>query len=422
MKVWIIEISDFLPYIDGDNRLYRAGMLAKAMVERGHKVLWWTSTFNHQLRKQRFNESTTIDIEPNYSLRLLYGPGYKSSISIHRMRHNRIIARMFASEINHVLENERPDLIYACLPTLEVSEKAILYGVRYGIPVVVDIRDKWPEIYLSPFPEFLRPVVKLLFISKFIQAYRILNKAKSILAISESNLKWGLGIAKKEIGPYDKWFPLGYYAGIKKNIMPNGEDAEKLKTKYGIGNGSLVITFVGSFSPSYDFHTVLNAARILLQLGEKRVMFIIVGNGEQEAFLKEKSKKLNNVILAGWCKKSEIEQILAISSVGLAPYKLQAMMTLPNKPFEYMAAGIPILSSLNGECRQLLEKESIGLHYVSDNSTDLKEKILWFLSHTKETKAMGIRARSLFKEQFSANTIYPKMAKHLEYIAQNRAN
>ena len=102
MKIWIVEISDFLPEIDGKNRLYRAGMLAKALVKEGHQVLWWTSTFNHQLRRQRYDESTTIDIQKKYRLRLLYGPGYKRNISFSRWKHNRAVSQEFARETREI--------------------------------------------------------------------------------------------------------------------------------------------------------------------------------------------------------------------------------------------------------------------------------------------------------------------------------
>ena len=420
MKFWIIEISDFLPNLDGANRLYRAGMLAEALVKRGHKVLWWTSTFNHQLRKQRFIGSATVDISGDYRLRLLYGPGYGRSMSISRIRHNRVTARAFAYEIENIPEAERPDLIYACLPTLEVSEKAVSYGAHCGIPVVVDIRDQWPGIYLSIFPKVVHPMLRLLLKSEFNRAHRILSGASSITGVSESNLKWGLRIAQKDASPHDRWFPLGFPLDTNKNKAVEKDGIEKIKAEYGIGNDSLVITFVGSFSPTCNFNTVMDVARALSRSGEKRVKFIMVGNGAQDTFLKTVAKELNNVVLAGWCEKPKVDKILAMSSVGLAPYTSRAPQTLPNKPFEYMAAGLPILSSLEGECRELIESESVGLHYSSNNPRDFMEKISWFLSHPGETKEMGRKARRLLEEKFNTEMIYFEMAKYLQSVVQNK--
>lgn len=418
MKIWIVEISDFLPKIDGDNRLYRAGMLAKALVGAGHEVLWWSSTFNHQLRKQRFDVSTTIDIAKNYKLRLLYGPGYKRSISFGRWKHNRAVAKEFALEISAKPIDELPDLIYACLPTLEVSEQAVLFGNRHGIPVVVDIRDRWPDIYLSPLPIFLHPIVRIIFKTEFLRAYRIFSKATAINGVSVKNLKWGLGLARRKIGTKDKWFPLGF--PISKNT--NQDIAKSMQSAHNIGirKNCFVITFVGSFSPTCNFGTVIDTARIFFENGDTRVQFVLVGNGAQASFLRKNSSGLKNVLLTGWCEKPQVEEILLNSSVGLTPYTRKAPQTLPNKPFEYMATGLPILSSLEGELETIIAQKKIGLQYKSSDPIDLKDKIMWFLSHPEETMAMGQRAEELFEKKYNADVVYPGLVEHLTKIASDR--
>ena len=418
MKVWIVEISDFLPKIDGDNRLYRAGMLAKALVEAEHEVLWWSSTFNHQLRKQRFDVSTTIDIEKNYSLRLLYGPGYRRSISFGRWRHNRAVAREFAWEISAKSIDELPDLIYACLPTLEVSEQAVLFGVRHRIPVVVDIRDQWPDIYLSPLPRVLHPIVRTILKTEFARAHRIFSKATAITGVSAKNLEWGVGLAKKKASPKDKWFPLGF--PISKNANQDTVTAIQLSRKFGIRKDCLVVTFVGSFSPTCNFRAVIDTARIFFEASDTRVQFVLVGDGAQTSFLQKNSNVLKNVLLTGWCEKPQVNEILLASSIGLMPYTGRAPQTLPNKPFEYMAAGLPILSSLEGELKTIIEQQGIGLQYKASDPIDLKDKIMWFLSHPEETKAMGQRAKALFEEKYNADVVYPGLVDHLTKITSGR--
>ena len=415
MKVWLVEISDFLPKIDRDNRLFRAGMLAKALVKAGHKVLWWSSTFNHQLRRQRFKISKTIEIKKNYHLRLLYGPGYDRSISLRRWRHNRAVAKEFSLEISAKLNDELPDLIYACLPTLEVSEQAVLFGVRHGIPVVVDIRDQWPDIYLSPLPGFLHPLVRIMLKTEFARAYRILSQATAITGVSDENLKWGLTLAKRKASSKDKWFPLGF--PNSQNRPQNTINTVQPPCKFGIKSGYFIVTFVGSFSPTCNFRTVMDTARIFFEARDTLVQFVFVGDGAQASFLQRSSKRIGNVILTGWCERPQVDKILLASSVGLMPYTRKAPQTLPNKPFECMAAGLPILSSLEGELENIIEKEGIGLQYKASDSYDLKDKIMWFLSHPEEAKAMSQRAKVLFDKKYNADVVYPNLVNHLIKIA-----
>ena len=418
MKVWLVEISDFLPKIDENNRLYRAGMLAKALVEAGHDVLWWSSTFNHQLRKQRFDVSTMIDVEKNYRLRLLYGPGYGRSISFGRWRHNRAVAKEFVREISTKPIDEQPDLIYACLPTLEVTEQAVLFGARYGIPVVVDIRDRWPDIFLSPLPRVLHSAVRIILKTEFARVRRIFGKAAAITGVSAKNLEWGLGLAKRKASPQDKWFPLGF--PIAKNANQDAVTEIQTSLKFGIKKDSLILTFVGSFSPTCNLGTVIDVARIFFEASDTRVQFVLVGDGAQASFLRRNSNGLKNVLLTGWCEKPQVEEILLNSSIGLTPYTGRAPQTLPNKPFEYMAAGLPILSSLGGELKATIEQEDIGLQYKASDPIDLKDKIMWFLSHPDETKAMGKRAKTLFEKKYNADVVYPGLVEHLTKIASGR--
>ena len=417
VRIWLVEISDFLPKIDGDNRLYRAGMLAKAMVKAGHEVLWWSSTFNHQLRKQRFNISTTIEIEKNYRLRLLYGPGYGRSISFGRWRHNRAVARGFAREIAEIPINELPDLIYACLPTLEVSEQAVLFGVRHGIPVVVDIRDRWPDIYLSPLPRFLDPIVRTILKTEFSRVRRIFKKATAITGVSEKNLEWGLGLARRKADPKDKWFPLGFSVDSNGKSGMSKSNPKEIMNKYDIGSDPFVVTFVGTFSAAFNLKTVINVAQNLSEAGDSRIKFVIVGDGVQTSSLRKLLIGIKNIVLTGWLDKSSIDEILKVSYVGLAPYSCGGLITLPNKPFEYMAASLPILSSLEGELQTIIEQENVGLQYNGSDPTDLKDKIMWFLSHPEETDAMGQRAKALFEKKYNADIVYANLVKHLEKIA-----
>jgi len=419
MRVWLVEISDFLPEIDGDNRFYRAGMLAKSLVEAGHDVLWWSSTFNHQLKRQRYKVSTTIDIQKNYRLRLLYGPGYKQSISFGRWRHNRKVAKEFVEEISAKPIDELPDLIYACLPTLEVSEQAVLFGLRYGIPVVVDVRDRWPDIYLSPLPRVLYPIGRIILKTEFDRAHKIFSKATAITGVSAKNLEWGLGLARRKASPKDKWFPLGFPVDGNDKSSMSKSNPKEIMSKYDIESDSFVVTFVGTFSAAFNLKTVIHVAQNLSDMEANRIKFVIVGNGVQMLTLRKLSSGLNNVVLTGWLDKLSVDEILKVSSMGLAPYSFGGLITLPNKPFEYMAAGLPILSSLESELKTIIEQEDIGLQYKASDPIDLKDKIMWFLSHPEETKAMGQRSKALFEEKYNADVVYANLVKHLEKTESN---
>ena len=64
---------------------------------------------------------------------------------------------------------------------------------------------------------------------------------------------------------------------------------------------------------------------------------------------------LQNVVFTGWVNKHELKYLSDIADIGLMAYSKGAPQGLPNKIFEYMSSGIPILSSLQGETEDFLK-------------------------------------------------------------------
>ena len=60
MEIWIIQTGEPLHCDDDNSRPMRAMNLANFMIERGHKVVIWSSDFYHQKGKHRFNEDKTL--------------------------------------------------------------------------------------------------------------------------------------------------------------------------------------------------------------------------------------------------------------------------------------------------------------------------------------------------------------------------
>ena len=89
-----------------------------------------------------------------------------------------------------------------------------------------------------------------------------------------------------------------------------------------------------------------------------------------------------------------------MTKVGLVTYSKDAIMSLPNKPFEYMAEGLPLLSSLRGELRDLIEKHRIGRFYEAGNPSSLADGVRWFYNHPEEARQMGKRSFELFSKKF----------------------
>lgn len=418
MRVWIIQDGEPIPGIDENTRDWRAAMLAKAFVARGHEVLWWASTFDHARKRHRFDAPRTVELQPGLTVRLLHGPGYSHNKSPKRFWHHRALAAAYARES---ASRPPPALLFCSIPTLELAEQSVIYGRKRHVPVVVDVRDAWPDHYLSMAPVPLRGLVRLLLFTEFRRAYRIFGNVTGISAISDVYLNWGLKYARRGRCPADGVFPMGYPVMAQSTVHGYNSLRDEFMARYGIDNSQLVLAFVGSFTTAFDLITVIEAARLLSRTKKVNTKFVVVGEGDQRNKLLNQAAGLNNVIFTGWFDQASVSAILGLASVGLAPYCDDSVISLPNKPFEYMAAGLPLLSSLPGELERLIGQYQIGLHYRAGDVQSLVEKIVWLAEHPEERIAMGQRARKLFEEQFRADIIYPKLVDHLEKVATNAA-
>jgi len=410
MNIWLIQDGEPLPFIDAGAREMRCCTLAKELAAKGHDVLWWASTFDYSRKKHYFYGPTTLEVSANLRLRLLHGPGYLTNQSLKRYLHQRAIASAFASEAGALTP---PDLIVGNIPFPELAEQAVLLGKKWSIPVVVFVEDCWPDIYLSMFPGFLRSAVRLLFRTEFQRIKRVFSLATSIIAVSNTYLSWALNYAGRSKSDKDEMLPLGYPSPIQTE---NRSPGESILSKLHIPSDQMLVTFVGGFGYSYDLETVVKAAKVLDSLGVKGVQFLLVGDGDQGLALRAMARGLNNLKFSGWLDQGSIHAVLGVSSVAIAAYHERATQTLPYKPFEYMAAGLPIISSLKGELSDLIETEKIGVCYRSGDVDSLVSMIQWLLAHPEARLQMGQRSRRLFNEQFSAEVIYPRAVKHLENI------
>ena len=84
MNIWILQTGEPLHCDGADVRPMRAMNLANKLIENGHNVILWSSTFSHQSKFHRFKIYKKINISDNLEIRLIHSPGYKRNISFAR--------------------------------------------------------------------------------------------------------------------------------------------------------------------------------------------------------------------------------------------------------------------------------------------------------------------------------------------------
>ena len=411
MRVWLIQTGEPLP-IDGDaTRLLRTGIMARALAARGHDVTWWCSTFNHWTKSHRYGENTTVEVGEGYRLRLLHSPGYRRNVSFSRIADHRVLARVFDREIHLEIE---PDVILCSFPTIEMADVVTNFGKEKGIPVVIDVRDLWPDAFLSFVPDTLKPLAKLLLHGMYRKTRRALGQCDAIVGVSQSYLEWGLFQAGRLRREADAVFPLGY-----ERASPSGDElaaAEKHLRRAGVDPTRTICWFIGTFGRTYDLVTVIDVARRLHERNDNRAQFVLSGDGGNAQEIRGLARGLDNVVFTGWLDANGIEWLMRTASIGLAAYAPGAPQGLPNKLFEYLSAGLPILSSLGPEASALLETYGCGLSYSAGDPASLLSAVGSLLDNPERLSTMSRAALATFEENYSIERVYVPFLDYLERI------
>lgn len=413
MKVWLVTIGEPLPTDLGSPRLLRAGLLAGVLADLGHEVVWWTSAFDHISKSHRAPADMRVRQRVGLELRLLHGPGYRRNLSLARIRDHRVLARRFS---DLAPREPRPDIILASFPAIELCLAAARYGRAHGVPVVLDVRDLWPDIFLDYIPRALRFPGRLALAPLFSETAEAFRLASAVTGITQPFVEWGLKQAGRAGTTLDRDFPMGYPAA-----SPEAESVVEARhwwrQQYGIEPGrEMLVVFFGSFGRQVDLATVLDAAR---RVRGKDIRFVLCGTGERLAESRRQASGLDHVVLPGWVDAPRIRALMAIAHVGLAPYfaRDDFLASYPNKVLEYLSSGLPVLSAIDGLVGTLVEQEGCGLCYSAEHPAARLAELIGELRNAPERlREMSDNARRVFALRFSAERVYADMASYLELV------
>jgi len=416
MHIWLINPFDELP---GEGPEQRYACLARHLAGRGHNVTWISSAFRH--RKKSVSESgvyaVSRDGTPNLSILLIPAPPYRSNTSLKRLHSHRVWARNLLA---HLLQQVKsgaqpaPNLILASTPPIEGAAAAIHLGSALNTKVIIDVMDRWPENWLLLLPSYpgVRPLGRLLLSPWFRLSKQVFRKADGISAQSQAFAKHvkNRGQSSEAGSPRTR-----HSSPVTPYVCYLG--AQPLSHPPPLPSPPFHILYLGAMGHFYDIETVLQA--MLLAKQEGRSWRLTLAGTDPDGIWQRRVADLDlgdSVSLPGYLQSDDLNSLLASSHVGLIPMDPASGVAVPYKAADYLAHGLPIVSSLPGELETHLLHSGAGLHYRFGEAMDLHSK----LSRATETEFLipaRDAAHTLFRETFDRNRIYPKWAAWMESIA-----
>lgn len=418
MRIWLLTIGEPVPISErGEDRLLRTGYFANLLANYGHDVVWWTSTFDHFRKQHLFSRDKSILLRNGLRINLLHGRGYFRNLSPSRLLDHRQIASRFSK---FVRKQSPPDIIVSALPTIELSLAAVIYGKKHHVPVVLDMRDMWPDIFLDSVPDLLRPIARIMVRPLLRSARKACSEATAITGITDAFVEWGIRRGDRKRSSLDVAFPMGYISRDPQLHLIN--KAEQYWDKIGLSNESstFAICYIGTVARWADIATVLNTARRLRNTS-REFIFFVCGTGDRLEYYKNLASSDPNVIFTGWVDAAQIYVLMRRAKIGLDPLpdRYDFLATINNKAIEYLSAGLPVLSSPNrGVLSDFLKKYRCGMSYPHGNSEALEGLIMKLYENRKERQSMSQTASLVFNKMFTAEKVYYEMMEHLITIAE----
>lgn len=408
MHVWIVQTGEPM-FTDGPNvRPMRAMNLASRLLELDHKVTLITANFDHFTKQKRFDSDKKLNLSQRLTIQFIDSPGYKKNISMMRFIDHFILGYRMRKIMR---EYELPDIAFIGYPPIETSWFMSGFFKSKNVPFVLDVKDAWPTNIVDAVPRKFRFIAKLILFPYFRMYSASATSATALCSITNTFLEWAQSIGKRNQTKNDF---VAFLTSKQQAIDPI--DVERahswFKENVRIDTDQLTIYFIGSLSRSFDFNPILEAAKAL------EINLVIGGLGEQYQELINLSQGMANVHLLGWVDLAQAQVIAEHSDLALAPMKPMSdfEMSIPNKFFDYMSRGKPILTSLKGDSLELVKSYNVGIYY--SDASDLILKLQQIYQGAVDLKKMSANCLNIFAERFDYEKVYGDVVSRLIQLSE----
>jgi len=389
------------PYQKGGTRSYE---IAKRLVESGHKVSMVggnSDLINEQKNKARVIQSNIDGIDV-YRIMLSY------SNSMGFIKRWLIFLRFARKSVRLIKKIPDVDLVYATSTPLPVGVAGKKSAKYHRCPFIFEVRDLWPEL-----PDAMG-------LLKFRPLYWYLKMMESAIYRASDHI-------------------IALAPGIKDGIVESGYSLEKITVVPNASDTSLFqpadnkdfinrdkrfgklddfrLVFTGAHGIANGMDSALDAIIVLKKREVKDIRFCFIGDGGLKLHLVHRAEKENISEYISWVDpilKTELAKFLPQMDAGLMILKnIPAFYrgTSPNKFFDYIAAGLPVLNNYPGWLSDIILNNNIGKVVPPDDPKAFADAVVWMMNNPEKLKAMGINARKIAVRDYSRDIQFVKIDK-----------
>ncbi|MCC3217362.1 glycosyltransferase family 4 protein [Chryseobacterium sp. X308] len=393
MNILYIHQYFVTPQEPGGTRSY---WLAQELIKNGHKVTMLTSSskFSEDIKVVNIDGIEVVYIKEDYN----------QNMSVSR-RLKAFLKFMYKSSVVGWKQKDI-DLVIATSTPLTIGIPALILKWFKKKPFVFEVRDLWPEVPIQ------MGAIKN---SWTIKTTRLLEKtiyknASRVIALSP-----GMQDGVVKYIPKEKTSMIPNMAKMDE-FWPRGKN-DQLMEKLGLKKDSFKIVHFGSLGLANGAHSIIESAKLLKDREDIEFLFVGGGSTEQDLVDEVEKNNLKNVKFLGKFPMTDVSEIVNFSDVSMISFlDIPILYTnSPNKLFDSLSAGKPIIVNSAGWTKDIAEKYHCGYYVNPNHPEELVEKVLYLKDNPEVVKSMGQNARKL------AETVYDKSIlckKFVEVIEQ----
>ncbi len=375
--------------------------LARYLARRGHRVTIIASPVSY-ITGVPSSLSPTLEAGGEGKITILRAPTYRA---LHRSFVHRTLAFfsfMFSSFFTGLGVRD-VDLIWGTSPPIFQGWTAWLLARLKRVPFLFEVRDLWPYFAIA-VGVLTNPI--LIRMSEWLERFlyrgadRVMVNSPGFIAHVE-----GRGARHVELVPN----------GADPSMFDPSDDGDAFRKSHNL-KGKFIVLYAGAHGLSNDLDVVLEAAHLLKDT--PLVQIVLLGDGKEKPRLITRAAQmgLKNLTFLPPLPKRRMPEALAAADACLAILKpLEAYKTTyPNKVFDYMAAGRPVVLAIDGVIRRVVETAGCGIFVPPGEARALAEAIRALAADPEQAREMGRKGRRYVERHFHRAALAEKLAALLE--------
>ncbi len=377
----------------------RSYSLARALIAKGHQVVMLTSNRNNPdlpaVYSCQIDGIEVVYVKNRYSNKM----GFLRRIL--SFLHFMFMSILVASRVRNI------DLVFATSTPLTVGIPGIIFKRLYKVPFVFEVRDLWPELAIAMGIIKNRIVIN---VTSWLEA-KIYQESDHIISLAPGITK---GIIAKSV-PAEKVTMISN--GCDLNLFR--AEVHSQPSNWQFQEEDLVLVYAGTHGLANGLQWVIEVAKEAKLRRQIRIKFVLIGDGmtKPDLIRQKEQFELDNVFFLDPMPKQQLVDYLAAADMGmqlLANVPSFYYGTSPNKFFDYLAAGKPVLNNYPGWVADLIRQWQCGIVVRSDDYDDFFRQIEPLITNRQLLKAMGERARNLASAHFRRDELATRFVQTLE--------